>query len=578
MYRYRSPKNTPLCTTSLDIEGGFYSVTKQYSGMGNVEKALETLAGREAVGEKFFDLAVLTLADTLDCKWAAIGELSDDGNSIKVIAACEAGVLKESWSYGLPGTPCCKVYMQEKSEPHWFIPDGTAELFPDDLALAEKGVRSYRGELFLNEAGNKIGHIFVMDDRPAEDNLQTRSFFRMVAQRTGAEFRRVQTLKLLAESEIRYQAVVHDQTEMISRYTPDGMRTFVNRAYCKACGKDRDELLDASAYEGMTEEDLARLKKLKLTLTPENPTGEYEISYPDPAGGLIWQMWTKRAIYDDKGNVIEYQAVGRDVSENRQYQERLSLALIDAENANRGKSEFLATMSHELRTPLNAIVGFSEVMMSKLFGSFGSSKYEDYIGDIHNSSIHLLNLVNDILDLSVIEAGEHQLAMEQLQLSNIANDCLPLFLVETQKKNIEYICELPEALPMLVADKRALKQILLNILSNAVKFTPEGGKIFLSANAVNGKHIVKIKDTGRGIAPEMLPRLTDPFVSTEIHPHNTQEGTGLGLAIVDSLVKLHGGTLYIESVVGKGTTVTVALPSEAKPSQATIPDRQKTHV
>lgn len=253
---------------------------------------------------------------------------------------------------------------------------------------------------------------------------------------------------------------------------------------------------------------------------------------------------------------------------NRQEQrsmdeESLRMALVDAEQANQAKSDFLATMSHELRTPLNAIIGFSDMIEGQYFGALGSDKYSEYAHDIHESSIHLLSLINDILDLSAIEAGKQPLIKENLIPKDVAEDCAPIIANAATEKNIEFSMEVADNLPTLYADKRAVRQILFNLLSNAIKYTPSGGKVLLNVSVNNGFHVHEISDTGRGVPPEKIATLTDPFVRSNDDPHKSQEGTGLGLAIVQSLVNLHKGNLHIESEVGVGTTVTVKLPSAA---------------
>jgi two-component system, cell cycle sensor histidine kinase PleC len=236
---------------------------------------------------------------------------------------------------------------------------------------------------------------------------------------------------------------------------------------------------------------------------------------------------------------------------------------IRAEAANRAKSEFLANMSHELRTPLNAINGFSEIMVSEMFGPVGDSRYREYAQDILNSGQHLLALINDILDMSKIEAGKMSLRFEPLSLEEVADDAVRLMRNRADAVGLSLEVQFPE-LPEVEADYRALKQVLLNLLSNAVKFTPRGGKVTVLAEARNdalGERVrVAVRDTGIGIAAEDLARLAKPFEQIENQHSKTQQGTGLGLALTKSLVELHGGALDIQSAPGQGTTVSFSIP------------------
>ncbi len=217
-------------------------------------------------------------------------------------------------------------------------------------------------------------------------------------------------------------------------------------------------------------------------------------------------------------------------------------------------------MSHDLRTPLNAILGFADFISNQYFGPI-SDKYREYAKDIHSSGEHLLALVNDILDLSAIEAGTPSLDKENVSIPDIVTECEKIVGDRLKSHGIDLVTKVSENLRPIYADRRATRQILLNLLSNAAKFTPAGGKIMLSTAATNSHHTIEVSDTGVGIPADKLATITEPFVRGETDPHKTQESTGLGLAIVKSLVELHDGELDIKSTVGKGTTVTVMLPS-----------------
>jgi two-component system cell cycle sensor histidine kinase PleC len=218
-------------------------------------------------------------------------------------------------------------------------------------------------------------------------------------------------------------------------------------------------------------------------------------------------------------------------------------------------------MSHELRTPLNAIIGFSEVLKQQMFGSLGNSCYVEYANDIYQSGTHLLDLINDILDMSKIEAGKYDLRCEEVDLDEVVESSLRLVQLRAREAALTIDRMLGGEPLSLVADRRALKQILVNLLSNAVKFTPAGGRITIAAETREDRVCLRVSDTGIGIPPEHLARLGHPF--EQVRPaaeSQPQAGTGLGLALVKALVGLHGGLMHIDSAVGVGTVVHVELP------------------
>ncbi|WP_346432322.1 ATP-binding protein [Breoghania sp. L-A4] len=237
-----------------------------------------------------------------------------------------------------------------------------------------------------------------------------------------------------------------------------------------------------------------------------------------------------------------------------------------AENANRAKSEFLANMSHELRTPLNAIIGFSEIMTEGMFGDLGSDKYHGYCGDIHKSGTHLLGVINDILDMSKIEAGRIDMNFEATDLGALISEATRVMAPEADMKRIAVKMEL-DSIDAITVDTKAVKQILLNLMSNAIKFTPEGGRMTVRSRRQGEAVSIIIEDTGIGIAKADIAKLAQPFVQVENQFTKSRPGSGLGLAIARSLIDLHDGTMIIQSEVGVGTKVTVTLPLEHTQSE-----------
>jgi two-component system cell cycle sensor histidine kinase PleC len=234
-----------------------------------------------------------------------------------------------------------------------------------------------------------------------------------------------------------------------------------------------------------------------------------------------------------------------------------------AEAANIAKSRFLATMSHELRTPLNAILGFSEVMKAEVLGPIENPAYKEYTGNIHDSGRHLLHLINEILDLSRIEAGRYELNEEASRLGDIVEDCLRLLKLRAESKGLRIVPEIEDHLPLIWVDERAIRQVCLNLLSNALKFTPKGGTITIRVTlCADGGQVLAIKDTGPGIPADEIPKVLQAFGQGSLAHETAEGGTGLGLPIVQSLVELHGGTFELRSELRKGTEALVTLPGK----------------
>jgi signal transduction histidine kinase/HAMP domain-containing protein len=297
---------------------------------------------------------------------------------------------------------------------------------------------------------------------------------------------------------------------------------------------------------------------IAIATTLAGPTGEIALS------DGRWLRLT-RSPTGEGGFVV----VASDITALKDRERRLREAKEEAELASRSKSEFLANMSHELRTPLNAIIGFSEVMAHKLLGPMGQPKYEEYVHDILRSGRHLLDVINDILDIAKLQSGKAEIELQPMQLRSVVDDAVRMIGAQAQSAGIELHCDVDPDLPEIDGDAIRLKQLLLNLLSNAVKFTPQGGHIAVTVARAEDGVRVAVSDTGIGMAEADIPKALEPFSQVDSSITRKYGGTGLGLPLSRLFAELHGGRLEIASAPGRGTTVTVVLPAN-EPSAAPL--------
>ncbi|WP_448205262.1 ATP-binding protein [Azospirillum sp. sgz302134] len=261
------------------------------------------------------------------------------------------------------------------------------------------------------------------------------------------------------------------------------------------------------------------------------------------------------------GDELFFTAYLRDITRRKTAERALLEAKARAEAAAEAKSAFLGNMSHELRTPLNAIIGFSEILKDQVLGPLGDAKYAEFAADIHESGAHLLGIINDVLDMARIEAGEHHLQPETIDLGAVVRSCLQMMRDRAAKGGVALVDDTGPFPVGLHADRRAVMKILLNLLSNAVKFTPSGGRARVWAGPdENGAVLLTVEDSGIGIPPDALPRVFEPFQQADMNLNRRHDGAGLGLTVTRALVELHGGTITLTSAPGQGTTATVRFP------------------
>ncbi|HEX3498461.1 MAG TPA: ATP-binding protein [Stellaceae bacterium] len=310
-------------------------------------------------------------------------------------------------------------------------------------------------------------------------------------------------------------------------------------------------------------------------LQARRPFRDFRIQRPDAAGRMRHISVSGKPVFDANGRFRGYAGNARDITREITAEQRLIETKAEAEAASRTKSDFLAIISHELRTPLNAIIGFSDVINREVLGPIGSVKYREYAGDILSAGRHLLGLINNILDMSKIEAQKMQLFEEVVEVAALAASSVKIVERLAADTQITLAIDIPQDLPRLRGDEMRLKQILVNLLSNAVKFTAAKGSVTLSARLLaDGALEIAVADTGIGMSEEELVLALEPFRQVESALARRHEGTGLGLPLVKAFVEMHDGTLTLHSVSGEGTTARVVLPAARVVVSASAPARQ----
>jgi PAS domain S-box-containing protein len=287
---------------------------------------------------------------------------------------------------------------------------------------------------------------------------------------------------------------------------------------------------------------------------------EYRIRRKD--GTVRWVQERGRGVSGADGKPIFLDGVIFDITDRKAAEKELVRIKDHAEAANRAKSEFLAMMSHELRTPLNAIIGFSEVVIEEMYGPIGNGRYRDYLRDIRASGTHLLELINDILDLSKAEAGQIELHESLIDVAELVDHSVSLVALRARQAGVAIITDVGSDLPRLRADERKVRQALLNLMTNAVKFTPAGGQVQVRARLADGGLRLEVEDTGIGMSRADIPRALSPFVQIDSAINRRQAGTGLGLPLTKRLVEAHGAVFDLKSEIGVGTSVSIAFPAQ----------------
>ena len=364
-----------------------------------------------------------------------------------------------------------------------------------------------------------------------------------------------------AEGAAMYRFLADHSMDLITRHSSDGRIRFASPATLMLLGRAPETVVGLAPAALVHPEDLPALNAALMDASYFGRPSAAEVRLRHADGALLWAEIRCRPVAEG-GDIV---AVTRDISVAKKQERALVEARDAALDASRAKSRFLANMSHELRTPLNAIIGFSEMMTREMFGEIGQ-RYQEYSRLIHESGSHLLELINSVLDMSKIEAGKFELAEELFNLQDVAESALRFLKVPAERAQVALVLDITPPARLAWGDRRAVKQILVNLLSNGVKYTPPGGEVRVSARIDRGIEIV-VRDTGTGISAHDLERLGKPFEQVENAETRGKEGTGLGLALVKALAIMHGGEATMASALGEGTAVTVRLPNAAVDAQ-----------
>jgi cell cycle sensor histidine kinase DivJ len=390
----------------------------------------------------------------------------------------------------------------------------------------------------------------------------------------GAESLARMSFWLLYAEEDRYRLLARNMTDVITRHGRGGSVVFVSPAAEQLFGVPVAELAGHGLFDRVHVADRPAYLTALASARDEARSVEFRVRRDRAgngaaAGRFIWIEMRCRPLDRALGeaaqpNGREVVAVMRDVTERKVQEQTLEHARTEAEQANVAKSRFLATMSHELRTPLNAIIGFSEMLVNETQMRLDGNRRREYAALINDSGNHLLAVVNGILDMTKIDTGDFDIRPEPFALAAVIRGCRDLLALKAREAELALVAEVPDDLPEITADKRAVKQILINLISNAIKFTDRGGCVRVGAVVDGAAIALTVEDNGIGIGEEDLPRIGNPFFQARGSYDRRHDGTGLGLSIVKGLVALHGGDVTIRSRVGEGTRITVRIPIDCE--------------
>lgn len=375
----------------------------------------------------------------------------------------------------------------------------------------------------------------------------------------------VETQAKLRSAEADYRRIFERATEGIYRSSLDGKQLRANPALTRLNGYEHEEEQLRGVQDIATEWyiDPERRAEFSRLLEVNDVVEDFESEiYRHKSRERIWISENAYLVRGENGEALFYEGTVREITASKRAEAELTRAKEEAEAANRAKSRFLANMSHELRTPLNSIIGFTDLIQAQPHGPIGSDRYVEYLSDIKFSGVMLLQLIDDILDIAKLDAGKSDLQVEELGVRDVVGDAVGLLAQRAETSNIDLRMAIPDHLHPIMGDPRRVRQILINLLSNALKYTNAGGRVSVTADEDGDWISIHVIDTGVGIAAEDMERVFIPFEQTKYAVGMAKDGTGLGLPLTRELAIQHGGLVQLDSEIGKGTTATVRFPKE----------------
>jgi PAS domain S-box-containing protein len=512
---------------------------------------------RRMAGRALLDHLTLWLSRLLGGAYVQIGRLSEDGRSIHAEPCAQHGELLPGLRYDLADTPCAHVV---DAETQYFDGD-VAERFSADVFLRQSGFVSYLGCPMFDSGGRPTGLLSVLSTNTLGFGDAELALLEALALRAGADMERIAAVEARLAHEALFREILDHQAEMVCRFSPAGTVTFANRAYLETCGITQEDLGSFDYTPLMHPDDLERVRAALAEIRPDAPSVVIENRIFTADGRTLWMQWTNLGLYDDRGNLVGFQATGRDVTGAKLAQERLR-------EAHEQKDRFLAMLAHELRNPLGGILNALAVLE---LGAREGRCDARAMAIAKRQAQQQARLLDDLLDLSRITRGKVVLHKVALPLFRVVSEVAEAQRAAFSSKSQSLLIDLPPEEVDVHADRVRLEQIVANLLDNACKYTPAHGWVRLEGRAVEGVATLRIIDSGRGVPSAMQERIFDMFQQLP-HEGALASGLGIGLTVVRELLDRHDGSITVDSPgEGQGSTFTVRLPISSTPASSEPP-------